>query len=344
MEKRRLNISDISQIAGVSKATVSRVINNSPKVNPATKEKILQVIQKHNYQPSNVARSLSKNRTMTIGVILEDISNPFFMELAKGIESVLVKNGYTSFITSSNWIALKELELVRLLVGHRVDGIVIAPMNAESESINLLQSHEIPFVLLNCISNSSFSISSDNKRGGYIAAEHLIKTGHKQILALKGFEHQSADHRIEGFFEAADRYREQFDYEAKVIEHVNLLSDGFDITSNLLDEFNILGTRTGIFALNDFVAMGVIEGLLSKGINVPEAVSVIGYDDINFAGKFRVPLTTVYQPKFKQGEIAAEKLLELIQDPYQKNESLVFKPELLVRKSCGDVNNGDSQR
>lgn len=316
----------------MSKATVSRVLNSPEKVKESTRSRVLEVIRRSNYEPSSVARSLARRRTSTVGLVLDDISNPFFMELAKGVESVLSDRGYTMFFTSSGWVPEREVEIVRLLIRQRVDGVLIAPLHPESLAVKMLIDAGIPLVVMNCrgVGKKVSWVTTDNVEGGYIATRYAIGLGFSRILCLHGFEHQTTNERTQGYRKAIAE--EGGRIEPVVIPAVRSDREGYEIVGELVERFHIDRLPTAIFALNDFVAMAVIEGLLSRGIRVPEQVSVIGFDDIHFAAKFRIPLTTIAQAKFKMGEIAATEIMREISER-GGHRTFLLKPQLIVRAS-----------
>ncbi|MCA1754789.1 MAG: LacI family transcriptional regulator [Spirochaeta sp.] len=331
---KQLTMSDIARMAGVSIATVSRVLSNHPMVREETRKRVLALVKEHRYEPSYVARNLSTRRTHTIGVVVDDISNPFFMELAKGIESVLQKNRYTMLLTSSSWDTDKEAELIRTLLRNRVDGVLITPVHPESESTEIMRRNGVPFVIMNCRSDhdSASYVSTDNLEGGRVAAELMLRTSPAHFLCLSGIPHQSTNERAEGFIQEIKNHGRSEDL--AVYEEVRTFEDGYNIVPSLIARNRVDVVSTGIFTSNDFVAMGILDGLIEHKIPVPSQVSVIGYDDIAFAERYRIPLTTVVQAKQSMGQLAADELMELIQDRNHTPARLLLKPRLIVRDSC----------
>ena len=202
-----MTISDIAEEAGVSKATVSRVLSNSPKVKPESKDKILQIIKKHSFVPNNLAQSLAGSPRKTVGIIIEELANFFFIEVADGFDQVTSQAGYSMQISSSKWNKEKELQLVQQLISSRVDGIILAPVSDKSESIELLQASDIPFLLINIIPKEKgiAYISCDNYQGGKLAADFFNRINRPSNILITGFKHQSIDHRVQGFKDNLDR-------------------------------------------------------------------------------------------------------------------------------------------
>ncbi len=337
---RKLTIADISRIAGVSKATVSRVLNNSEKVNEVTRQNILKIIEENNYQPSNLARALTKKRSHIIGVVIEDLANPFFTEIARGIESELHKNGYIMFLTSSNWDRDKEQDIVNKLYRHQIDGLLITPIETETPVFKMLKKSSLPVVLMNYRRSDPDQsiVSSDNIKGAEIGAKLLFDNQYREIICLKGFEHQTANDRVEGFYKEAERHREE-NRIIKLFTGINTREDGYNFAKDHADYFRTIIHSCGIFALNDFVAFGLIDGLLDASVSVPDKVAVLGYDDISFSERYRIPLSTIHQPKFRLGKMAAEELLEKINNRNKKASNIIIDPELVIRESCPLINN-----
>lgn len=339
MQKRRseVTIADIANIAGVSTATVSRVLADSPKVKPDTHARVQKVISELDYEPNHLARSLSTASTSNIGVVLEDIANPFFVEVALGIESVLRPAGYSMFLTSSAWDREKEDELVRKLVRNRVDGLIIAPIDPCGETVQLLKRREVPFVLLNASSEDPAVswVNADNFHGGRLAARALVNTPSEVLISLFGFPHQTSERRRDGFAHGVREYGGRDAIAYHPLDEVYNFEAGYACVPELIAREHVHEIPTGIFALNDDVALGVIAALLDHGISVPQQVSVVGYDDIASAKRNQVPLTTIAQPKLQMGELAARSLLLQLSDveadkPAEQYELL---PKLVERRS-----------
>jgi LacI family transcriptional regulator len=333
-------IKDVANIANVSISTVSRVINNKSIISENTRKKILKVIKEINYEPNYIARSLSKNKTNTIGIILEDIINPFFSEIAKGIEKTLQKNSYIMLLTDSEFDAENELQITKTLLRNRVDGIIIAPINNQSESLKLLQKMNIPFFAINCramVENFNW-ISSNNLKGGYIATQYLIKLGHKRIMYIRGADDQPSKDKYLGFKKAVLENKLNFADQIILNEKAKNEKDGRKIMKKFLEKRNPGEIPTAIFATNDDVALGVLEVLAIKNIKVPEDISLIGYDDIKISGYNNISLTTIRQEKFKMGYIAAQELLSKIEfNEKDIVKNFLLEPRLIIRKSCREL-------
>ena len=331
---------EVARVAGVSKATVSRVLNNSSRISEKTRSRVQEVIKSLNYEPNYIARSLSKQRTHSIGVILEDIMNPFFTEVAKGIETVLKENGYTMLVTSSGFVYEEELELTRTLLRYRVDGILITPVQADSLAINILKARKIPFFVMNAKSEEPDVswIDSDNLSGSYMAVQHLLKLGHRRFICLYSNKLQGTRDRLEGFKRGIVEKGLQVSDQV-LLGDAAFREDGYNLIQRYIRDHGVESMPSAIVAVNDTTAIGAMDCLLEHGMRIPEDVSIIGYDDIYLASLTRVPLTTVHQSKFRMGGIAAKGLLEIIRNPDGAPEAhhFLIHPKLVVRESCREI-------
>ena len=332
-------LGDVAEKARVSKSTVSRVLNRSAKISSGTRERVLDAVRELGYEPNIIARSLIKRKTYTIGVVLEDILNPFFAEVAKGIESALKDTNYSMLLTSSDYGEENELELTRKLLRYRVDGVLITPMEPESGAIALLREKGLPFFIMNASSGEKDVswIESDNLEGGYLAAKYLIGLGHRRLLCLRSMKLMGTRNRFDGFVRAVREAGLSMDGHL-VRGDVDSTKDSHALMNTIIDEIGPKNLPTGLVAVNDAVAIGAMESLFAHDVRIPEDVSIIGYDDINFAGLVRVPLTTIHQPKFKMGELAARQLIDQIESGKEGvARQFLVEPSLVVRKSCAEV-------
>jgi LacI family transcriptional regulator len=333
---RSPTLSDVARVAGVSTSTVSRALNDSPRLPEQTKSRIRAVVAKLKYEPNYIARSLIKQRTHTIGVVLEDILNPFFTEVAKGIETALKKHGYTMLLTSSGFVSEDEEELTRTLLRNRVDGVLITPVDSDSRSIRMLQDRRVPFFIMNGKStNPEISwVDSDNLEGGRLATEYLLNLGHRCFLYLRSKKLQGSRDRFEGF-RLAIKSRGLRMQDQVILGGAESRRDGHELVAGFLREKKTDVLPSALMAVNDAVAVGAMECLLERRVRIPQDMSLIGYDDIYLASLLRVPLTTVHQSKFKMGEMAATGLIERINRGTAGEAShILIRPRLILRDSC----------
>ncbi len=331
MKKKQITIADIAQEAGVSKATVSRVISNSSKVRKESRDRIQQIIKKHSFVPNNLAQSLAGSPRKTIGIIIEELANFFFIEVADGFDQIISHAGYSMQISSSKWNSEKELKLVQQLISSRVDGIILAPVSDNSKSIEILRSSNIPFLLINIIPEQKQTayVTCDNYAGGKLVADFLNKLNRPANILITGFSHQTLDHRVQGFKDNFHMWNKTVQY-----KNINTYEEGYEIASVISIRNNLLSTKTSVFVTNDNVAIGIITRLIELGISVPDQVSVIGYDNIKLASFCRIPLTTVSQKIKDIGKIAAIELLEMIGNSESLKPEYKITPDIIIRESA----------
>jgi len=328
---KQKTIDDIALEAGVSKATVSRVLSNPKIVSEKTRLKVLSIMEKHAYIPNHLAQGLAGTATKTIGVVIDELSNFFFIEIAEGIDVVLDSHEYSMLISSSRWVEERETRLVRSLISSRVDGVLLAPVSAQPKAVELLQRANIPFVLINCIPEDkgiSF-VSCDNHEGGRIAAEFINTHPRQQTIVITGFTHQSIEHRLEGLYEKIDPT-----VDLKHYSKIKTQEEGYDLVPILIRDDGINRIPTTLFVTNDNVAIGIINRLVELKISIPDQISILGYDNIRIAASCRVPLTTISQSSVEMGRLATEMLLHLIKNK-EKHEVLqhLIEPKLISRES-----------
>jgi len=328
---KKITIADIAKKAGVSKSTVSRVLSNTDLVQLETRKKIEKIIEETSYVPNHLAQGLAGSPTKTIGVVIDELSNFFYIEIAEGIDTVLSADEYSMQISSSRWVPGKETQIVRSLISSCVDGILIAPVSPDSEAIDLLKHSRIPFILINCIPKDKTIpfVSCDNLKGGVLAAEHINKQRKKQIIIITGFNHQTMEDRVQGFFS-------HIQHPENVKRYINIKTqeDGEKLVPQLIENDRIDRIPTALFITNDNVAIGIINKLCDYHIKIPRQVSVVGFDNIQISGICRIPLTTISQSISDMGKIGAAALLEMIRNPENTAHcQTVIEPELILRES-----------
>ena len=323
-----VTIKDIAELTGVSYATVSRTLNHLSGVNAATREKILAAAMEMGYRPNIHARSLKTNKTYTIALIVPDISNPFFADIALAVTETAYEKGYTTILCSTNWNTEIEAKQIEQLENQRVDGIIYKPAGKNPLDLTKLS---IPSILISCIpgENSTY-IEVDNYKGGQIAADHLINNGYRHFGFIGGSrDSQSNQNRIDGYY---DRLKEL----GHDISRERILYGGFSLESGYQKKEKIMSRADapdGIFCGNDLIALGVLQYLMEHNYKVPEDVGVIGFDDITLAGLPQIQLTTISQPRSAIGKNAAEILLQNIDGEELENTHIILEPELVVRRS-----------
>lgn len=299
-------IKDVAREAGLTVGTVSRVLNNRGYISDATREKVYQVMKELNYQPNEVARSLSKSKTNTIGVIVPHIVHPYFAKLISNLEKAASDRSYKILLCNSRKERERELEYLEMLKSNRVAGLVLCSATVKTESLTDL---DIPVITIERnVGMGTASVECDNYQGGVLAARHLIACGCKYIINLSGVEQTEmpADSREEGFLDMCSQYgvtgiasksRENEYYEMEYHEYIEKI-----ILEN--------PQADGIFASSDLIAAQALQVLAKLGIRVPEQMKVVGFDDVNVASLTTPPITTIRQPVKEMAETAIELIIK----------------------------------
>ena len=326
-------IMDVANKSFVSKATVSHVINGTRFVELETKQRVEQAIAELGYRPNALARSLTTNRTGTIGIIVSDASNYFFGELLRGSEDFLRPANYTAIICNTDEILEHEEHYLNLLLQQRVDGIIAA---ATSQKWSILQEAEhrhVPIVFVDRRFDGLQGpyVGADNVSGARQAVEHLIETGHRKIGIIAGFQRLSSlQERLEGFKQT-------------LAKHAVLLPAEWVVTSPLSIEdgrasaFKILALPDrpdALFVSNNFLMLGVLQAVKEIGLRCPEDISLIGFDDHPWASVCTPTLSVVGQPAREIGRTAAEMICALINGSLVANQIMLLPCELVLRGSC----------
>lgn len=324
-----VTIKDIAKKANVAVSTVSYVLNNKKNVKPETKERILAAIREFDYHPRSVARSLKTKKTLTIGIVLPDITNLFFTETTRGIEDAANQYGYNVILCNTDKDPKKEMNYLSTLYSKDVDGIVFL---GSCFNYQLVESKaDTPIIFINSKSgDNSFSISIDDIKGGYIATKHLLEKRRSEIMFLTGSLSRSAFFkRMMGYIDALAS--EGRSYNELLVQQCDVsFQGGYD---KIYSIFSRNTEIKSIFAVSDVIALGAIRALTDIGLKVPEDISVVGYDDISISAMFIPSLTTVRQPMYKMGQKAVELLVKRISDSTLKNQNIIVEPELIIRES-----------
>lgn len=324
-------IRDVARLAGVSVATVSRVINQSGYVNPETAGQVMKAIEQLQYEPNAVARGLAGKKTGTIALILPDISNPFFPALARAVEDVAHKAGMTVIFGNSDDLGLKESSYIKILKKKYVDGIIIASNTVRQEDIEYLQKDRIPIVLLDRGLNTAACpiIRSRNRKGAKLAVEHLLSQGCRKIAHIYGpQEFITARERLLGYEETVEGFSW---YSPSLMFPGNFEIEGGRQAIKLLLERH--PDIDGVFAGNDLMAVGALKALHDWGICVPEQIKVCGFDGIGLTEITEPELTTVAQPIYEMGALAAKILIQEIETRISENTIMELDVTLIPRKS-----------
>lgn len=329
--KKRATIKDVAALAGVSAATVSRALDNRPEISAETKKRVRSACGQLGYVPNAAARGLAGHATHTIGLVLPDISNPYFSDMATAIEETAAAHGYRVFLSNSLRKKDRELRAIENLVARQVDGILVNPVSPESQLCHREILRGLPCVYLGANHDESLNyVMTDNEAGAYAAARYLILLGHRDILFLGGrTTSRTRAQRIRGFRRAlAEAGLEGRELPAP--PDVSLMRQwSYETALELLKG----PLPDAIFAYSDMTALKILEAAEQRGVRIPEDLSVVGYDNIAFGALPRIDLTTVSQHKYRQGQLAVERLLEQINGSDQHTAD-ILEPELVIRSTC----------
>jgi LacI family transcriptional regulator len=334
--KRRPSISDVARLAGVSIGTVSNVLNTTDKVKPATVDRVLQAIEQLGFVRNDAARQLKAGKSQTIGLIVPDISNPFFTELARGAEQLGESDGYSVLIGNTGHDAERERGYFNLFEQQRVGGIVVSPTEDVTEQVVQLRKRGTNAVLVDrkAESNICCSVSMDDFAGGKLAMEHLLEQGHSEIIFVGGpADFQQVADRLAGAKSVVKASKGRANLKHIKTAELTVLA-GREVGQQISAESR-KNWPDAIFAANDLLAVGILQAFAFQAkVRVPEDIALIGYDDIDFAETAIVPLSSVRQPASLLGATAVELLVDEVErGPAHKHRQITFQPELIVRES-----------
>lgn len=325
------NLRDVAKKAGVSVGTVSNVLNRPNVVSPNTLERVQKTIAELGFVPNGFARQLRSGYSRTIGLVVPDVANPFFTEVARGVEDAASRRDYAIFLCNSDESLEKENKYLSVLIQQQVRGVLITPADSKSHQYENLRERGISVALLDTETKnaSQCSVSVDDVRGGEIAIEYLTSLGHREIAWVTGPDTipQVVD-RTAGIIRAAKITKAEIS-----TVRVTLMNSaqGINAATKILAMKKI---PSAIFCANDLLAFGVMRGLLDAGIKIPEDVSLLGYDDIAFGYSAAVPLSSISQPAYQLGVTAAELLIsECEESGDHAHQQIKFQPQLVMRSS-----------
>jgi LacI family transcriptional regulator len=330
-----VTLKDIAKEMGVSITTISRALNNKNDISPLTKERILRVIKQRGYTLNAVARGLKIKRTETIGIVITDISDPFFAPVVKGVEKTAQQEGYHVILCDTDEDYQIEKEAIRTLIEKRVDGLLITPTQTNYQDIVELKRKKLPFVLL--ARHFDFElletnyVSTDDVKGAFSVTTFLIEKGHGRILFVNGPSYiSSAKERLAGYKRALLEAGVEID-ESLIRGGGIKKEDGYRIMKEELEKSSRF---TAVFAYSDFVALGIIEALKEANYKIPQDIAVVGYDDIDIGSFLEAPLTTMRIPKYDLGVEGFKLLKKRMAGEVGSSQKVILPTELIVRKSA----------
>jgi len=335
MRDKRLTIRDIAKMAKVSHTTISRALNNDPRVREETRKRILKLVNKLNYRPDPRARTFVTKKSNLIGLIVSDISNPFYAELARGIEDKAHEKGYNVIFCSTDNKPERMETYVHLLMNAGVDGSIFASARLHEPVIEKLIGERFPLVLVNRkLREEAYNyVVLNNVQGAYEITEHLINLGYRKIASITGTSNLSTGlDRLKGYKQALKDHSIEFN-EDYVIQGPFTRGTGYEGAKHLLSMEN---RPEAIFGGNDYIAMGVIDAVEELGLHIPEDIALVGFDDTEFASNQRVRLTTVSQRKYEMGNLGVQILIDYIErKETDYTHKVILEPRLIIRESCG---------
>jgi DNA-binding LacI/PurR family transcriptional regulator len=324
----RATIDDVAARSGVSTATVSRVLSGSAPARPETRRRVLEAARELDYRPSGVARALKRQETRTLGLVITDITNPFYPQIVRAVEGAADARGYDVVLADGANDPERELEHIDRLVERRVDGIIVASSRMTRRHADRLHATAVPVVLVNdSVPRSGLpTVTTAHRLGARIATEHLVALGHRDIGHIGAPADQaSAAQRRQGVREATRA--------AGLPEPIVVDGDG-DVAGGAATVGRLVAAGvTGIVAYNDLTAIGALRALRRRRVAVPDRLSIVGFDDIEMAAWTEPPLTTIRQPTRTLGAWAVARLVGALTDEPNQPDRASLVPELVVRGS-----------
>ncbi len=328
------SMNEVAKRAGVSIATVSRVLNNSDSVNEATRLKILKAIKELKYQPSRVAKRLRSKSVSSnlLGVLIPDIQNPFYVDVLRGIEDVAYRNNYAIIMCNYGQDEKKEILYLDILQSEAIDGLIAAPVNENDQRLKNIIKGGLPVV---CVDRGLAGIDVDivwvnNEEGAYSAVSHLVKSGYKRIAYISGLPSIPSSRMRENGYRRALENAGLMD--SGLIKYGNSsYASGVELCAELLDMPN---PPDAIFTGNNLITLGALETIHKRKKQIPNDVAIVGFDDMFWASSLNPPLTAVRQPAYEIGKRAGELLIQRITDPQRPCIQMTLNAELMIRSSC----------
>lgn len=334
---KNLNIKDIAKLAGVGVSTVSRVINQHTDVKDETRSHVQEIIEKYNYIPNNSARNLKRNESMDVGILIKGMYNPFFARMIQSIEKRLSYAGYSAII-HYNIEGNKDIDAANeFIMEKKLKGVICLGGDFDQLTDQEIQRLGVPFILASTeipdkLNRELFSsVIIDNEKAAYDAVKYLFELGHKKIaLITTGNEDKSVGTiRTQGYLRALNEQKIEkrenyFDVGAYTFE------TGYEAMSRLLEKADDI---TAVFAISDVMAIGAAKAICESGKKIPEDISLIGFDDIDYAAFYNPPLTTVHQPVEEIAESTADIMIGILDDDLE-HQHIVFDTEIVRRSSC----------
>jgi LacI family transcriptional regulator len=340
MAEPPVGIREVAALAGVSVSTVSNVLNRPDLVAAPTRSRVRAAIRELGFIRNEPARQLRAGRSRTIGLVVLDVANPFFTDVARGVEDEASRSGLAVILCNSDAQAAKESRYLDVLEEHRVQGILITPISGTEQRLAALQQRGTPVVFVDrrSPSPSQCSVSVDDVLGGDLAVSHLLEAGHDRIAFIGGplRIRQVADRR-DGAIRALERVG-RAGTDLYMMETQALNAAAGQRAGAAIADLPPRMRPTGVFCANDLLALGVLREMTTRRIRVPERAAIVGYDDVHFAAAAAVPLSSVRQPRQQLGRTATQLLIEeTLGRSTHQHRQIVFEPDLVVRASSSEL-------
>lgn len=335
-------LKDIAKELNISVSTVSRVVNNKKYVNPNTRKRVLEVLEKSNYIPNQVARSLKKQSTKTIGVLVPDISENFFAQIIKGLDNILGKHKYSILLADSNESAEKEENYLNLMYQNRVDALVLATVAKEHDALNMYFTNDIPVIFIDNIPNLDRDIDCviiNNPKASMIAVNHLIQNGKREIAIIVGSPHETTGYeRLEGYKRALET--NNLPLNEHLIKYGNYKEDtGYSCMKELLNNRKN-HPFSGVYIGSEKMTYGAIKAIKEYSLTIPDDIALVGFDVHDKSGLITPGITSIRQPENDIGNIVADLVIKRLREKQQSdpamdtiNQRIILEPTLEIKKS-----------
>lgn len=323
---------DVAHHAGVSISTVSHVVNNSRAVSDEARHRVLAAMKALSYKPNALAQNLRRQQTFSIGMIVPDSANPFFAEVARGIEDTSFEQNHSVILCNTDGDVDKQAAHTNLLIKNQVAGILFVAAGISTELVEDLQARHVPLVIVDREVPDVVvdTVLTNHLQGGRLATQHLLDLGHQRIACISGGSDLSPSaERLTGYQQLLQENNIPVE-DSLIVKGDFQYESGYQAAQQLLSQAN---PPTAIFACNDLMAVGVISAAIELGLNVPQDLSVIGFDDVRLASFTNPPLTTIAQPKYEIGVMATKMLLARTQNTDTPPHTEQLDTHIVIRKS-----------
>ena len=331
-----VTIIDVAKMAGVSATTVSHVINKTRFVEDITKKKVLHAIKELDYYPNIIAKSLQTGKSYTVGLIVSDITNPYFPEIVRGVEIEAIKKGYDIFLSNTDYNLKKRSSIVKRLIEKKMDGAIIMTLETDNSLVSYIASKKIPVVLLDwgIVDYYISNIKEDYEKGIEEAITYLIEMGHKNLAFISGpLNFKTLNNRKEALISVFKKFSGNIN-SPFIVEGDLKVTGGEAAAEQIL---RLPEIPTAIISVNDLMAMGVIRRIIDEGLKVPEDISVIGFNDIMLSSFFEPPLSTIGIPRYMIGQTAWKMLYKLMNSKDKMGTEQIIDTYFVARETTGKV-------